>query len=458
MTSSILLFLDLIVLAAGGWVYWLVISKLVTISEVGQSTALYSLVVLAANIVGLGMEYPLLKNTSTQGPKIVGSSLLIEIIATMAAIPFMLSFLSTLHYDPMDSISIVVILTLPFISLGFIARFLLLGVSASRNILLIDTISTVVKFVSGYILVLSGFGVLGIVISFMLQALIILCISLVLINKTLRFRMGDLKFIKRLVIDGVVNIPSILSRTLIFNLSVVLLASFGIADSDIGVFYIALMISFIAIGLISSTAYMIIPASSTAQADLSIASIRIGISFTAPAISLLLASPAFILSLIGTEYVSGQILLMILAVGILPFAIVTNTLSRFNYLGKLRKLLFIGLLQVVSFIVGFVLLVPQYGSLGAAISILISYSISCLPSMIWSEKASVRYLVNVVIAVFAGWLTSIVLRSMMTQGVTSEITIMITSMAVTLILIFALKNTTVSEVSGLLKTVMKNST
>ena len=458
MTSSILLFLDLIVLAAGGWLYWLVISKLVTISEVGQSTALYSLVVLTANIVGLGMEYPLLKNTSTQGPKIVGSSFLIEIIATTAAIPFMLSFLNTLHYGAIDSISLVVVLTLPFMSLGFIARFLLLGVSASRNILLVDTISTVVKFVTGYILVLSGFGVLGILISFLLQALIILCFSLVLIIKTLGFSMGDLKFIRRLVIDGIVNIPSILSRTLIFNLSVVLLVSLGIADSEIGVFYIALMISFIAIGLISSTAYMIIPASSIAQADLSIASIRIGISFTAPAISLLLASPAFILSLIGPEYVSGQIILMILTVGILPYAIVTNTLSRFNYLGKLRKLLFIGLIQAVSFIVGFLYLVPQFGSLGAAISILISYSISCLPSMIWSEKASVRYLVNVVIAVIAGWMVSIILRLFMIQGVTSEVTIMITSMAVTLILIFAFKNTTISEVRGLLKTVVKNST
>jgi hypothetical protein len=45
-TSSIYLFLDLIVVDASGWLYWLVISKLVSTSDVGQSTSVYSLVVL----------------------------------------------------------------------------------------------------------------------------------------------------------------------------------------------------------------------------------------------------------------------------------------------------------------------------------------------------------------------------------------------------------------------------
>jgi len=37
MGSSVILFLDLIVIAASSWLYWLVISKLVFIPEVGQS-------------------------------------------------------------------------------------------------------------------------------------------------------------------------------------------------------------------------------------------------------------------------------------------------------------------------------------------------------------------------------------------------------------------------------------
>ena len=59
MNSSIFLFLDLIVVAAGGWLYWLVPSKLVSVSDVGQSTAVYSLVVLISSIVGLGLVVPI---------------------------------------------------------------------------------------------------------------------------------------------------------------------------------------------------------------------------------------------------------------------------------------------------------------------------------------------------------------------------------------------------------------
>ncbi|TLX88757.1 MAG: hypothetical protein E6K94_11740 [Thaumarchaeota archaeon] len=417
MTSSIYLFLDLIVVAASGWLYWLVISKLVPISVVGQSTAVYSLVVLTSTIVGLGLEYPLLKKTSSQGSKIIGSSILIEIIVTVIALPFILSFLNNIHYEAMQGISIIAILMLISIALGFVARYALLGISASRTILLIDTISTVAKFVTGFILVLSGFGVLGVLLSFMLQALISVCIALALINNTL--------------------------------------ASFGVTSSEIGIFYIALMISVVAGGLISSTAYMVIPASSMAQTDLTSGSIRIGISLTAPIITLLLASPKFVLSLIGAEYVSGQVLLVILAVGILPFALATNTISRFNYLGMSRRLLFIGLLQMIGFIVSFIILVPQIKVIGAALSILISYSVSCIPALIWSEKILLRYVANTLIAIIAGWGISYIVKLSIADGIINEITTLLTAIVVTMVIILALKNTSITEVRTLLQAVFK---
>jgi O-antigen/teichoic acid export membrane protein len=458
MTSSIYLFLDLIVIAASGWLYWLIISKLIPISVVGQSTSVYSLVVLTSSIVGLGLEYPLLKKTSNDGSKIIGSSILIEILVAIIALPFMIAVLNNIHYQDMQVITVIAILMFISIALGFVARYALLGISASRTILLIDTISTVAKFVTGFILVLSGFGVLGVLLSFMLQSVISVCIALALINKSVGVTLGDLKYIKNTIVDGVVNIPSIFSRTLIFSLSVVLLASFGVTSSEIGVFYITLMISVVAGGLISSTAYMVIPASSMAQKDLVSGSIRIGISLTAPIITVLLVSPKFVLSLIGAEYASGQVLLMILAVGILPFAFATNTISRFNYLGMTKRILFIGLIQIIGFIVSFVLLVPQIEVVGAALSILISYSISCIPVLIWSEKILLRYLANTAIAVMVGWAISFTLKIFLHDGITNEITTFVTAIIVTMAIIVALKNTSVAEIRTLLRSVVNPGT
>jgi hypothetical protein len=164
---------------------------------------------------------------------------------------------------------------------------------------------------TGYFLVLAGFGALGVLLSFMLQALVTACFALPLAIKIFGFSIGDLKYIKDTVIDGVVNMPSIFSRTLIVSLSVVLLASFGVTSSEVGIFYISLMVSIVAGSLISSTSYMVIPSSSMAQTDMSAGSMRIGISLTAPIIAVLLASPKSVLSFIGTQYVSGEMLLLL---------------------------------------------------------------------------------------------------------------------------------------------------
>jgi O-antigen/teichoic acid export membrane protein len=240
------------------------------------------------------------------------------------------------------------------------------------------------------------------------------------------------------------------------SLSIVLLASFGLETSDIGIFYIALMISIVTGGLISSTSYMVIPASSIAKSDLSTSSMRIGLSLTVPIIALLLSSPQFVLSLVGPEYSSGYLILIILAAGIIPFAIATNSISRFNYLDMPRKLLFVGCLQIFGFIVGFIILVPVLSTVGAALSILISYTLSCIPALIWSEKILLRYLLNAVIAVLGGVAISQFIDMLTPEGIIIDIALALISVFVSLIIIFVLKNTTVQEVKTLIKTIVKN--
>jgi O-antigen/teichoic acid export membrane protein len=413
---------------------------------------------LICTIASLGLEYPLLKKSSTEGSKIIGSAILIELMITIAAVPFILYILNNIESEASQSYTIIALVLIITISVEYVARYALLGISASKTILVIDATSTVVKFLVGYFLVLFGFGTLGILLSFMLQALVAASISLSLSYNKFGFSIGGFKYIRSTFMNGIVNMPSIFSRTLIVSLSVVLLASFGITSSEIGVFYIALMISVVASGLISSMAYMAIPLSSMTQTDLASRSIRIGISLTAPIMTVLITSPDFVLSLIGTEYVSGQTLLMILGIGILPFALVTNTISRFNYLGMSRRLLFIGSLQMIGFVVSFILLVPSFKGVGAALSILISYSMSCILVLIWSEKILLRYIANTAIAVIAGWAISSMFRLLLPDMVITEFIILATSISITTTLIFALKNMSISEVRTILKTVYQSPT
>ena len=51
-----LLFLDHLLVAVGGWIYWLVIVSRISPFEVGQVTAIYSLVTLISILTQLGLE------------------------------------------------------------------------------------------------------------------------------------------------------------------------------------------------------------------------------------------------------------------------------------------------------------------------------------------------------------------------------------------------------------------
>lgn len=120
-------------------------------------------------------------------------------------------------------------------------------------------------------------------------------------------------------------------------------------------------------------AYMVIPASSRSNNDLTTDSMRISLSLTAPLIAALIVAPKSILSVIGPDYTSAETILLLLSIGILPSSIAINAISKSNYLGKSRELITIGSIQVLAFLVPFLFLVPLYGTLGAAVSMLIAF-------------------------------------------------------------------------------------
>ena len=261
-----LLFLDQLLVAVGGWIYWLIIVSKVTSYEVGQATAVYSLVALVSTLTQLGFEYPLLKRSSTQRRQILVTVLVIELVITLASVPLVSYVINNLFPESLQGLfrfTWIAIGILILSSLGFVSRFALLAVPDVKSVLIIDVTGTGIKFVAGYILVSMGFGALGMLFSFLLQILFITGATLVVARRrTFGFKLGNMKYVREIIRDGLVNTPSKISKVFILSLSVVLLTSFGISSSEIGIFYVALMISIVATGgLASSMAYMVIPAS-----------------------------------------------------------------------------------------------------------------------------------------------------------------------------------------------------
>src|SRR6185503_11642143 len=102
----------------------------------------------------------------------------------------------------------------------------------------------------------------GILLSFLFSSVVVCSGTLAIAKKSFSLRIESWKFLKQVAKEGLWNTPSKVSRMLILNLSVVLLASVGIASSsEVGIFYIATMMSITVASFASSLAFMMIPAS-----------------------------------------------------------------------------------------------------------------------------------------------------------------------------------------------------
>lgn len=450
--SGLIHFLDVISLAVMGWLYWLVISQIFSTAEIGQASKIISLVLLISILCQLGLEYPLLKKSSKDRTKIFGTILSVELIITLAFIPILFYVINFVYNETEEGYSFLAIGILLSIQVAFLTRYTLLGISKVKEILIIDLVGIASRFLVVFILISAEFGTLIILSAFLVHFILVSLFTLaVVMKKKFGLRPGSFVYTKKILKDGLVNSPSKYSRLIIFSLSVVLLATFEIPDSEIGIFYIALMISMIGSGLASSISIMSIPVSAVTKIDLSSSSLRVGLSVSVPIIAVLLVAPGYTITLLGEDFASGEQVLFILALGILPYIVIHNAVVKFNNLNKSKELIVMGAVLMSTFLSAFWLLVPQFQSEGASTAILIGFIITSILTLIWSERKLFKFIIMAMIAVGISSSIGYLLLSVLYY----EIIVIVITAAIAFVMVLALKLTSTTELGGFIKNVIK---
>lgn len=452
-TPSLILFLDTLVVSIGGWLFWLVVSKLTFPSELGIAVTVFSLVTLVTALTQMGLEYPLLKRSNDARSKILGTSLAIEIGITLLSMPIVVLVIGALYGETINQFVPISIALLLIMSFEFVFRFSLLGISNSKTVLIIDLVGVGIKLATGFYFAHISFGAFGLLLAYFFQGLVTCLCLFLMAKKTFNFHLGTLANFKETLQDAIVNAPGKWSKVVIINLSIVFLAFLNISPSDIGIFYIALMITIVVAGFASSMAYMVIPTSFKLNKDLSSSSLRISLSLTAPIVVLLLVIPNSILSMIGTKYQSVAFIMQVLALSIVPSAITINLISMLNNLHKSKMIVISGTAQIVTFFICFFILVPIYGTLGCAISVVIGYIASSILLILFTDHKSVKFILFSCLSIFGGFMMGFIMGLILGQE--NQILIVISAIAVTAIVIFASKNVTVGEAKLLLKSITK---
>ena len=445
-----LLTLDLLVLSFINWIYWISISKLVPPGEVGQATALNSFAFLASTIILLGFEYTLVKKASIDPSRILGTALLIQLSLILVSTPILIYLIDLLYGGTLNQLSWLVIGLVIFSSLRWTIRFTLLGISNAKSILILNSVGATLQLTIGYILVLAGLGAVGILLSILINVTFVTSSTFVVARRSFDLTMGDLSYTREILLDALINAPAALSKTVVYSLCVILLAYFGISQTDVGIFYIALMMSFIVGSFASNMALMVIPASLAGKRDLFTDSIRLGLFLTAPVIATLILEPKFLLSLIGPEYMAADLTLIVLSAAIFPYIIVANVISSLISKSKSKEIVVVGSTQVFAFLISFLFFVPEHGIFGAGLSILVSFVVSLVPSIIWSESAIMHLVFRCFLSLLSGLIAGFVFLWLPVVSV-GPITVILISVSFTLAVGFGLKITSVHEIVAVIR-------
>ncbi len=363
-----------------GFGYWLVISSLAGSEVLGLTSATIGLSALVIGIIALGVPAGVQRFLGREWGRGDLES-------------FRTYFWSTLfHLAASYLVAGTLLLALGVAGVGFLnfgpemlkmaSVLVLLGFAVGLNSFLVSILRTDVLFVAGLIgnvlkfavgvgLVYAGFGWVGAVLGYA-------CVNLSNVAVGMYYALKTIGFHAKLSYTHVAEVIRAGLAVWLPDIVVMLgqwrgvLTVFGLAGAvSTGHYYIALTLSGAVLMVGSSMVSLLLPyLSGLADGRKRAASRVFGMAeiLVVPLSFALMVYPWVPLRLLGSEYVDAAPVLSVLLLSAVPL-LLTGTVNSLVYsYGFYRDVLFVGLAQNVPRLVLYLLLVPLYGGLGAAVA------------------------------------------------------------------------------------------
>lgn len=438
--------LDALVSSLGGAAFWLIVSVLSQPSDIGYATTMISLVGLLGGILGLGFDYALLHEVARGGAKIYGTSLILEITLILVSLPIVILTGSHIYGGEISRYVAMSVVLLLSAGVLLISKFSLLGVFMGKSVFLIDLFSTVIRLCIAAVGLLLGSNGYSILLAMAVQNILAGGLMTVICLKCVGFKFES-SIVKRVLRLAISNFPLKGMNILAGTLSVVLYAEYIGDSSAVGSFYIALTVSLIVTSIATSFSIMALPTSFLKGEDSSISSFRLGICTAVPIVAILVSTPKLVLGTIGKGFIPAYGELIILALAVLPNIIVINAATKLNHLKCLHQLIALGLIQMLSFIASFFLLLHSMGAIGISLAILISNLMAAGPALVWQRTHVIKPLMIALLSLALGSVSGIFFSqySMFIGAVMSLMT--------SLLLIILMKGIYVAEIKKIFATV-----
>ena len=265
----------------------------------------------------------------------------------------------------------------------------LIAINKSKYFLLANIVQGISKILLMIVLFLNGFGLIGIITSYV-AALIIsipILLSAVLVSIPFLVKVNFIRNSKDFIRTGSANwIPAVVS-SLGGQISVLFVLGYSGAQQA-GTFYIASLIFSVVTAIpmaLFSGLYPVLSGMINQKINLTWNVTKIGLLFSIPLAVIVGIYSKNILGLLNPQFGLGSTIQTLFMIAVVPTILNYGIYYLLYSSGKNRNVLMIGLVDNLTRVALYILLVPQYGSLGATIAF-ISGSFAALVVIICTQR------------------------------------------------------------------------
>lgn len=387
-----------LILGFSNWIFWVLVARITVPNDIGLASSISSIALLVTTISLVGIEFPLLKNSS-KNKSFFGSILIFEVILNLILIPIIIM---SIQQVTDDSISKIIAISIIFSSVFLnISMFSILGALSIRPVLITLIIASLAKLPLVYIFLEIGLQHNGILLAIAFQFIISgIILSIIAFSK---FQLNFKKEILFITLkEGLSNFAPKLSIVFQTVASITILAFFKIPNESIALFTFAIGFIIFITGIPTGISQMVVTTSTKEKTDLSHIGGRLGMAVTSPLIVILIVSSGLVLGIYGSNFSEYYLVLTILGISLIPFMITNNTIARLNNTENFKKIILLGAVESVVFLITIIVLVPIYGIIGASLSIIIALSFSGFISFKFSKKETRKIFLKSIISIGAG--------------------------------------------------------
>jgi O-antigen/teichoic acid export membrane protein len=403
-----------------GYIFWLIVSKITTPEIIGTSSTVVTyatiVAVIAAMGVPMGMQRFVGKSFSEKNLDDVKRYVITSLLLIFIGIFVCVAIIIAAHYWIQNffgfdfTLIIIAILLIGSFNTTMLFRSTVVASLKTESLPLIYIISSVAKLILAIVLILIGFGSVGLTLGYTFNHILSsVLLSILLVRTILKpFRTKGLidNFVansKKILLGSTVSWIPLLIITVGSQLgTIVVFGSQG--ANQAGVYFLALTIVTGITSIMNSLFTIALPTLSgltDSRKRIAWQTIRLSTIIILPFSCSLIFYSHEIMGLFGTSYVDSSVLLGILLLSMLPMCVISGINTLVYSYGRYRYVLIIGLALSVPQTVLYLALVPVYAGTGAAVGYTIGSVIGYFASIIVAKRIGLMLFWKDLLVIFA---------------------------------------------------------